>query len=161
MQAEESRGLTLRQAVEATEPSRLRGAVLGAMELSSGHFAEAMRMLTGTLAQMRDDPDSWPVATLTAGWLCGTHLLLGDGESGASCARWALGTGCLDAPAVSWTRTEVAISALASAGPAEALKELGHLDADPARVGPVDAEALAFRGMFKILAGDLGRRRGS
>jgi hypothetical protein len=67
--------------------------------------------------------------------------------------------GCLDAPAVSWTRTEVAISALASAGPAEALKELGHLDADPARVGPVDAEALAFRGMFKMLAGDLGRRR--
>jgi hypothetical protein len=99
-------GLTLRQAVEATEPSPL----LGAMELSSGHFAEAVRMLTGALAQMRDDPGSWPVATLTAGWLCGTHLLLGDGESGASFARWALGTGCLDPPAVSWTRTEVAIS---------------------------------------------------
>ena len=155
MQAEESRGLTMRLQVEATEPCPLRSAVLGAIELSSGRFADAIRWLTEALAGMQDDPASYPVAALTANWLSGTYLLLGDGEKGAAYARWALGTGCLDAPGVSSTRTEVAIGALASAGPAEALSEVAFLDDDPARVGPVDADALAFRGMFRMLEGDL------
>ena len=155
MQAEESRGLTMRLQVEATEPCPLRSAVLGAIELSSGRFADAIRWLTEALAGMQDDPASYPVAALTANWLSGMYLLLGDGEKGAAYARWALGTGCLDAPGVSSTRTEVAIGALASAGPAEALSEVAFLDDDPARVGPVDADALAFRGMFRMLEGDL------
>ena len=45
------------------------------------------------------------------------------------------------------------------AGPREALAELGHLEADPARVGPLDADALTFRGVFHLLAGDLGPAR--
>jgi ATP/maltotriose-dependent transcriptional regulator MalT len=40
-----------------------------------------------------------------------------------------------------------------------ALAELGHLDPDPARVGPVDADALTFRGVFHLLAGELGPAR--
>ena len=36
-----------------------------------------------------------------------------------------------------------------------ALAELGHLDIDPARVGPVDVDALSFRGVFHLPAGDL------
>jgi hypothetical protein len=43
------------------------------------------------------------------------------------------------------------------AGPHAALAELGHLDADPARVGPVDVDGLSFRGVFRLLAGDLDR----
>jgi len=71
--------------------------------------------------------------------------------------RQALGTVCLDAAAVSQTRTLVAIGASQVAGPRAALAELGHLDADPARVGPVDVDGLSFRGVFRLLAGDLGQ----
>jgi DNA-binding CsgD family transcriptional regulator len=155
MSHEESRGQALRPAVEAAGPSPLRSAVLGAMAVFSGQFAEAERRFTEALTQIRDDPGHRPLAALTANWLAGAHLLQGNGEKGMSLARWALDTGRLDAAAVSWTRTEIAIGALAASGPAAALAELGHLDAEPARVGPVDAEGLAFRGMFRMLDGDL------
>ena len=104
MQAEPSRGLSLRSAVETTEPSPLRDSALGAMAISTGKFAEAVRQLTGALEQLQDDPARHAAAALTANWLSGTYLLLGDGEKGAAYARWALGTGCLNAPQVSWTR---------------------------------------------------------
>src|SRR6476661_8753911 len=42
-------------------------------------------------------------------------------------------------------------------GPQPALAELEHLDADPARVGPADVDGLSFRGVFRLLAGDLDR----
>lgn len=45
-------------------------------------------------------------------------------------------------------------------GPRAALAELAHLDPDPARVGPVDVDALSFRGVFRLLAGDLGQAVG-
>jgi DNA-binding CsgD family transcriptional regulator len=157
MVAEESGGLAQREAVEAASPSPLRGCVLGAMALLSGRFAEAERLFTEALAQARADPGSRPLAALIASWLAGTYLLLGDGEQGVSFARWALGTGCLDPLAASWVRAQIAIGALEVAGPAAALAELGHLDADPARAGPLDAECLAWRGTLWMLAGDLGR----
>ncbi len=157
MVAEESGGLALRPAVEAAGPSPLRGCVLGAMALLSGQFAEAERRFTEAMAQARADPGSRPLAALIASWLAGTCLLLGDGEKGVSFARWALGTGCLDPLAAKWVRTQVAIGALQVVGPAAALAELGHLNADPARVGPLDAECLAWRGVFWMTAGDLGR----
>ena len=125
--------------------------------LSAGQFAEAERRFTEALAQARADPDSGPLAALIASRLAGTYLLMGDGEKGVSLARWALGTGCLDALATSRTRTQVAVGALEVTGPAAALAELGHLDADPARVGPLDAECLAWRGRSWMAAGDLGR----
>jgi ATP/maltotriose-dependent transcriptional regulator MalT len=158
MLAQESRGLALREAVEAAGPSPLRGCVLGAMALLSGQFADAERLFAEALA--RADPGSGPLAALAAliaSWLAGTYLLLGDGEQGVFFARWALGTGCLDPLAASWVRAQVAIGALEVAGPAAALAELGHLDADPARAGPLDAECLAWRGGFWMAAGDLGR----
>jgi ATP/maltotriose-dependent transcriptional regulator MalT len=71
--------------------------------------------------------------------------------------RWALGTGCLDPAAASQTRTLIAIGASQVAGPHAALAELEHLDVDPARVGPVDVDGLSFRGVFRLLAGDLDR----
>ena len=139
------------------DESDLRGCVLGAMALLSGQFAEAERRLSEALAQARADPGSRPLAALIASWLAGTHLLLGDGEQGVSFARWALGTGCLDPLAASWVRAQIAIGALEVAGPAAALAELGHLDADPARARPLDAECLAWRGTLWMVAGDLGR----
>ena len=42
------------------------------------------------------------------------------------------------------------------AGPRAALAELAQLDDDPARVAPVDIDGLSFRGVFRLLAGDLG-----
>jgi DNA-binding CsgD family transcriptional regulator len=157
MVAEESGGLALREAVEAASPSPLRGCVLGAMALLSGQFTEAERRFTEALAQARPDLGSRPLAALIASWLAGTYLLVGDGEQGVSFARWALGTGCLDLLAASWVRTQIAIGALEVDGPAAALAKLGHLDADPARVGPLDAECLAWRGTLWMVAGDLGR----
>jgi DNA-binding CsgD family transcriptional regulator len=154
---QESRALALRPAVEAAGPSPLRGCVLGGMAMFSGQFAEAERRFTEALAQAQADPGSGPLAALIAGWLGGTHVLQGDGEKGLSFVRWALGTGSLDPLAASWARALLGLGALEVAGPIEALAELGHLDADPARVGPLDVDCLAYRGLFRMLAGDLER----
>jgi DNA-binding CsgD family transcriptional regulator len=157
MLAEESRGLALHEAVQASAPSPLRSCVLGTIAFSSGQLAEAERRFSEALAQARDDPHIQPLAAVIANRLAGTYTLLGDGEKVMTLAQWALGTGCLDAAAASQTRTLVAIGASLVAGPRAALAELGHLDNDPARVGPVDVDALSFRGVFRLLAGDLGR----
>ena len=156
MLAEEARGLALREAVEAAGPSPLRSCVLGTMAFSSGQLAEAERQFGQALAEARTDPDSQPLAAMIANRLAGTYTLLGDGEKVQAHARWALGTGCLDAAAASQTRTLVAIGASQAAGPRQALAELGHIDADPARVGAVDVDGLSFRGWFRLLAGDPG-----
>jgi hypothetical protein len=63
-----------------------------------------------------------------------------------------MSAGCLDAAAASQTRTLIAIGASQVGGPRAALAELGHLDADPARVGPVDVDGLSFRGVFRLLS---------
>jgi DNA-binding CsgD family transcriptional regulator len=153
--AEETRGPALHQAVEAAAPSPLRSCVLGTMALSAGQLAEAQRHLSQALTQARHDPDSGPLAALIASRLAGTHILLGDGEKVQALARWALDTGDLGATATSQTRTLVAIGASQSAGPRAALAELEHLDADPARVSLAEADGLAFRGVFRLLVGDL------
>jgi DNA-binding CsgD family transcriptional regulator len=153
--AEESRGLALRPAVEAAGPSPLRGYLLGRIANISGQFAEAEKRYTEALTQARIEPGSGSLAALIASSLAGTYLLQGQGEKGLSLARWALGTRCLDAVAASWIRVQIAVGALEVAGPAAALAELGHLDADPARAGPLDAECLAWRGTFRLVAGDL------
>ena len=157
MLAEESRGLALREAVNAAAPSPLRSCVLGTMAFSSGQLAEAERRFSEALAQARDDPDGQPLAAMIANRLAGTYTLLGRGEQVMTFGRWALGTGCLDAAAASQTRTLIAIGASQVAGPRAALAELEQLDADPARVGPVDVDGLSFRGVFRLLAGDLDR----
>ena len=72
-------------------------------------------------------------------------------------ARQALAAGTLDPSAESQTHTLVAIGASQVGGAQQALAELAHLDPDPARVGPVDVDALSFRGVFHFLAGDLAR----
>jgi DNA-binding CsgD family transcriptional regulator len=157
--AEEARGLALRPAVEETAPSPLRGCVLGTIAFSSGQLGEAERWLSQALEQARADPGRPLLAALIADRLAGVYMMLGAGEKVQPLARWALGTGCLGAAHASQSHTLLAISVCQVAGPREALAEMGHLDADPARVGPVDADALTFRGVFHLLAGDLGPAR--
>jgi DNA-binding CsgD family transcriptional regulator len=157
MLAEESRGLVLRPAVEAAAPSPLRSCVLGMMAFSSGQSGEAQRLFSEALAQAQNRPDSELLAALIASRLAHAYALLGEGEKVLTFGRWALGTGRLNAASASQTRTLIAVGASQVAGPNEALAELGHLDADPARVGPADADGLAFRGVFSLLAGDLGQ----
>jgi DNA-binding CsgD family transcriptional regulator len=157
MLAQEARGLALRPVVEASGPSPLRSCVLGAMAFSSGQLAEAELLFSEALAEARTSPDSQPLAAMIANRLAGTYTVLGDGEQVMTFGKWALGTGCLDAAAASQTRTLIAIGASQVAGPRAALAELGHLNADPARVGPVDVDGLSFRGVFRLLTGDLGQ----
>jgi DNA-binding CsgD family transcriptional regulator len=156
MLAEESRGAALREAVEASSPSPLRSCVLGTMAFSSGQLALAERRFSEALTQARADPESQPLAALIANRLAGTYTLLGSGEKVMAFGQQALGTGLLDPAAASQTRTLIAIGASQVAGPHAALAELTHLEADPARVGRVDIDGLAFRGVFRLLAGDLG-----
>ena len=153
--AGESRGLALRPAVEETAPSPLRSCVLGTMAFSAGRLADAERLFSQALGEARNDERSQPLAALIASRLAGTYKLLGDGEKAMAFGRWALGAGCLDAAAASQARTLVAVGAMQAAGPRAALAELAHLDADPARVGPADVDALTFRGVFRLLGGDL------
>jgi hypothetical protein len=155
--AEEVQGLALRPAVEAAAPSPLRSYVLGAMVEADGQLAEAEQRYGQALAEARNDPDSQPLAASIAARLAGTYTLWGKGEETMTLGRWALGTGCLDPAAASQTRTRVAIGASQAAGPREALAELRHLDANPARVDPIDVDGLAWRGMFRLVAGDLGQ----
>ncbi len=157
MLAEESRGLALRDAVEEAVPSPLRNCVLGTMAFSAGQLAEAQLWFSEALAKARNDPGSRPLAALIANKLAGTYTLLGDGEQVQAFGRWALDTGCLDAAAASQTRTLIAIGACEVAGPYQALAELGHLDADATRIRPVEVDALALRGVFQLLAGDLSQ----
>jgi DNA-binding CsgD family transcriptional regulator len=157
MLAEEARGLALRPAVEASGPSPLRSCVLGAMAFSSGQLAEAEMQFSEALAEARTSLDSQPLAAMIANRLAGTYTLLGDGEKVMTFGKWALATGYLDAAASSQTRTLIAIGASQVAGPPAALAELGHLNADPAHVGLVDVDGLSFRGVFRLLSGDLGK----
>jgi DNA-binding CsgD family transcriptional regulator len=157
MPAEGSRGLALRQAVEATAPSPLRSCVLGMMAFSSGQLAEAERCYGQALAEARDDPDSQPLAARIANRLAAVCVLVGDGKKAMTLGRWALGTGCLDAAVAGSTRWLIAVGACQVAGPRDALAELGHLDADPARVGLADAGCLSYRGILRLQAGDMGQ----
>jgi hypothetical protein len=157
MLAEESRGLALHAAVEAAAASPLRSCVLGMMAFSSGRTGEAQLLFSEALAQAQNDPDSQLLAALIASRLAHVFALLGKGEQVQAFGRWALDTGRLNPASASQTRTLIAVGASQVAGPREALAELRHLDADPTRVGPADADGLAFRGVFSLLAGDLDR----
>jgi DNA-binding CsgD family transcriptional regulator len=155
--ADETRGAALRPVVEAAAPSALRSCVLGTMALSAGQLTEAQQLLTQALDQARQDPDSQPLAAMIAGRLAAVYTLLGDGERGMWFGRWALGTGRLGAAPAARTRTLAAADVALISGPREGLAELGYLDADPSRVAPIDVDALALRGVLRLLTGDLSR----
>jgi len=154
---EAARDLALREAVEESGPSPLRSCVLGTMALYSGRLGEAELLFSAALAEVRDDPDSQPLAAKIAMRLAAVHVHLGDGEKARTFGRWALDTGRLDAAAASRTRTLVAMGVNEVAGPGDALAELAFLDPDPARVSPADTDSLAFRGVLQLRVGDLGR----
>ena len=127
----------------------LRSCALGTMAFSSGQLAQAQLLFSEALTQARDDPRNQPLAAVIASRLAIVCALVGDAEKVQALGRWALGTGCLDAAAASITRTVIAVGASQMAGPRAALAKLGHLDADPARVGLVDVDGLSFRGVFR------------
>jgi DNA-binding CsgD family transcriptional regulator len=155
MLSEEARGLARRDAVDAAGESPLRSCVLGAMAFAGGQLGEAEQRFRAALDAARANPDNEALAALIANRLAGTYTLLGQGEKVMTWARWALDTGRLDAAASSQTRALVGIGASQVRGPAEALAELAYLDPDPARVQGVHADALSFRGVFQLLAGNL------
>jgi DNA-binding CsgD family transcriptional regulator len=155
--ADETRGAAMRPLVQATAPSPLRSCVLGTMAFSAGQLAEARTLLTEAMEQARHDPDQLAVAAVSANRLAATYTLLGDGEQGMWFGRWALETNTLEAAPRARTRVVIAAAATQVRGPREALAELSYLDADPARVAPVDVDALAYRGVLRLLTGDLGR----
>jgi ATP/maltotriose-dependent transcriptional regulator MalT len=155
--ADEAQGAALRPAVEAAAPSPLRSYVLGALVEADGQLAEAERRYSQALAEARDDPGSQPLAATIAARLAGTYTLRGEGDKTMTLGRWAVDTGCLDPAAARQTRTRIAIGASQALGPRAALAELEHLDADPARIDVIDVDGLSWRGVFRLLAGDLGR----
>jgi DNA-binding CsgD family transcriptional regulator len=155
--ADEAQGAALRPAVEAAAPSALRSYVLAALVEADGQLAEAEERYGQALTEARSDPGGQALAASIAARLAGTYTLRGEGDKTMELGRWALGTGCLDPAAAEQTRTRVAIGASQAAGPREALAELGHLDADPARVDPADVDGLSWRGMFRLVAGDLNQ----
>jgi ATP/maltotriose-dependent transcriptional regulator MalT len=155
--ADESRGLALRPAVEATAASPLRSCVLGTMAFSEGQLAQAEQRFSEALAQARNVPDSQLLAARIAARLAGTYALTGDGEKVMRLGRWALGTGHLGAASASQVRTLIAIGVSYVGGPHEALAELERLQADPARVDLVDVDGLSFRGVLRLQTDDLGR----
>ena len=73
----------------------------------------------------------------------GAHLLEVLGEQQARAAVVVLLVDDLQ-----WAdrRSVEALTFMLAAGPPEALAELGHLDADPGRVGLIDVDGLSFRG---------------
>jgi DNA-binding CsgD family transcriptional regulator len=155
MLADEARGLELHDAVAACEPSPLRDCVLGTMAFASGQLGDAELRLTEALARARADPDNQALAAIIANRLAGTYTLLGAGTKVIELGSWALATRTLGAAADSQTRTLIAIGASQVGGAQDALAALEHLAGDPARVDPVHVDGLSFRGVFRLLAGDL------
>jgi DNA-binding CsgD family transcriptional regulator len=153
--ADETRGDALRPAVLAAAPSALRSCVLGTMAFSAGQFTEAQSHFTQTLAQAGDDPRSQPVAAMAANRLAAIRILMGDGEQGMALGHQALATGVLDQSAAARARTMIAAAAAQAISPRRGLAELAYLDADPARVAPADVDALSYRGVLRLLSGDL------
>ena len=155
LMADEARAISLRHAVEACRPSPLRSCVLGSMATETGRLGEAEVLLLEAGEAIGADADSLPLTALVANRLAGLYNLLGRGGDAMAAGRRALGTGALDRAAASRTRTLVAIGASQAHGARAALAELDHLDADADRIRPVDVDALAFRGVFHLVAGQL------
>jgi DNA-binding CsgD family transcriptional regulator/tetratricopeptide (TPR) repeat protein len=154
--ADEGRGESLRPVVEASSPSALRSCILATMASSAGGLAEGERLYRDALSQARSDPDSLPLAAMTANRLAGLYALRGDGQRTKELGQWALAQDCLGVAGVGRAHALVAVGVTQTAGPLAALSELGYLEPDPLRVDPVDIDGLCWRGVCRFLLGDLG-----
>ena len=156
MLAEESRGLALRETVEASAPSPLRSCVLGTMAFSMAgrRGRAAVQRGAGAGAGRPGQPAAGRPDRQPAGWYLHASRGRGEGDglraAGAGHRVPGRGGGQPDADPDRHRR-------LPGGRPRAALAELGHLDADPARVGPVDIDGLSFRGVFRLLSGELGQ----
>ena len=153
--AEEGRVLALRPVVEASAPSALRSCILGTMAYSAGDVTETERRLKEALVQAQSEPDSQLLAALTANRLAATYAVLGQGERAKELAEWALAQGCLGPAAVGRAHAIVAVGVSHTAGPRRALSELAYLGTDTALIDPVEVDALCWRGVCRLLVGDL------
>ena len=93
---------------------------------------------------------------MAANRLAAIRILVGDGARGMALGRQALATGVLDQSATARARTLVAAAAAQALSPRDGLAELAYLKADPAQVDPADVDALSYRGVLRLLSGDLG-----
>ena len=159
MLADEARGLSLREAVEACRPSPLRSCVLASMAIDTGQLGEAEVLLLDASERVGSDAASAPLAAMIANRLAGVYCLLARGIDAMAAGRRALETGTMDRAAASQTRTLIAIGASQAYGAREALAELDHLDSDPDRIQAVDLDALSFRGVFRPPGGRTSSRR--
>ena len=155
MLVDEARGLELRDVVEGAQPSPFRELVLGIMAFAAGQLGEAERRYRGALDAVEHGEGNPLLVAQLCNRLSGTYTLLGDGEKVVAFGRRALEPGTLDPAATSQTRTLIAIGTSQVEGPRAALAALDHLDPNPTRVGVVDIDGLAFRGVFHLLAGFL------
>ncbi len=153
----ESRGLELRNEVEASAPCCLRSGVLGVMAVATGQLAEAERRFCEALAEASDDPRDQELAAAFTLRLAALYATRGEGDRAKSSALRALDMRRLDPASDSQARTIVAVGVSQTDGVSKALAELAHLHPDPTRVEGTHADGLSARGLFHLLAGDLKR----
>jgi DNA-binding CsgD family transcriptional regulator len=101
-----------------------------------------------------DRPDEELAATV-ANRLAFVYGLLGVGRKVVELGRWARATGVLDAASQSRAQAVLAIGLWQAGNQGAAQAEFAHLDPDPRRVEPIDAQSLLFRGFFQLLGGEL------
>jgi DNA-binding CsgD family transcriptional regulator len=155
MVSDEARGLELLPAIESAAPSPLRSCVLGTVAFAGGRLGEAEFRFTDAFEQARTDPAKLALSAVIASRLAGTYTVLGQGAKVMEFGRWAVATGTLDAAAESTTRTLIAIGSAQAGRPRDGLAAMDYLDPDPSHVHPVHVDGLAFRGIFRLTAGEL------
>jgi DNA-binding CsgD family transcriptional regulator len=155
MVSDEARGLELLPSIESATPSPLRSCVLGTVAFAAGRLGEAEYRFTDAFEQSRPDPSELALSAVIASRLAGTYTVLGQGVKATEFGQWAVATGALDAAAESTTRTLIAIGSAQAGGPRDGLAAMDYLDPDPSHVHPVHVDGLAFRGIFRLTAGDL------
>ena len=152
---EEQRALALRSSVESSAPSALRSCILATMAYSAGELAESQRCFGEALAQAQSEPGSQLLAALIANRSAATYAVLGDGERAKELGKWALAQGSLGPAGVGRAHTAIAAGVALTAGPLAALAELAYLHPDSALADPVDIDSLCWRGVCRLLTGDL------
>jgi DNA-binding CsgD family transcriptional regulator len=154
--SEEARGLALRPVVEASAPSALRSCILATMAYNAGELAESERRLSEALAEAQSEPGSQLLAAMTANRLAASYAVLGDGERAKELAKWALAQGSLGSAGAGRAHALVAVGVSLTGGPRRALSQLAYLGPDPALVDPGEIDTLCWRGVCRLVTGDLG-----
>jgi DNA-binding CsgD family transcriptional regulator len=125
------------------------------MAYSAGGLGEAERLFHDALSRARSESDSSQLTAMIANRLAATYAALGDGERTKELGKWALGQDGLGVAGVGRAHALVAVGVALTLGPLAARSELAYLDMDPLRVDPIDIDGLCWRGVCRLLVGDL------